>query len=155
MTAFATPATAARGHPLRPLAAFALAALLGAQLHCPVPIAAHDLMDTLLDEFLVLNGARAEAVGKLGANATGWGARQAATKAHLAQLFAPLPTTPAPMPFNVTGTIHHPAGFAVKKILYQTRPGLFVSASLWVPDGVEERAASPHCFCAPTWFSFL
>ena len=82
---------------------------------------AHDLMDTLLDEFLVLNGERATAVAALGKNASGWKLRQTMTAEHLAKLFYPLPTTPVPMPFNVTGSIHHPSGFTIKKILYQTR----------------------------------
>ena len=85
------------------------------------PTHAHDLMATLLDEFLVLNGDRAAAVAALNTNASAWKTRQSSTSENLAQLFYPLPTTPVLMPFNVTGSIHHPSGFTVKKILYQTR----------------------------------
>eukprot|EP01079_Euglenida_sp_SAG-EU17-18_P005006 gene5006-900_t len=99
-------------------------------------------MDTLLDEFMVSSNARSAEIAALGTNASGWAARQAATAAHVKALLQPPAPSASGVPFNVTGTLHHPSGFTVKKILYQTRPGLYVTGSLWVPDGAEDAAAA-------------
>ena len=111
----------------------------------PHPTAGSGLMETLLDEFLLLNNERAAEVAALGNSSAKWKVRQETTKNHLAKLFYPLPNASSPpaLPptFKVTGSVHHASGFTMKKILYETRPGLFVTGSLWVPDGVEEAAA--------------
>lgn len=83
---------------------------------------ASQLMDTLLDEFLDHARNRSVTLQALGTDTAGWKARQQETNLHLAELFAPLPTPDAvPVPYNITGELHHPSGFTIKKILYQTR----------------------------------
>ena len=69
-------------------------------------------------------------------NTTAWKERQERVRGSLASLFGPYrePSLPPP-PFQITGELHHASGFSVKKLLFQSRPGLFVSAALWVPDG--------------------
>ena len=83
---------------------------------------ASQLMDTLLDEFLSHARNRSATLKALGTSAAGWKARQRETQSHLAELFAPLPSPGVvPVPYNITGELHHPSGFTVQKILYQTR----------------------------------
>ena len=99
----------------------------------------NELMDTLMDEFSALNDARRATVTQLGTDRAKWAERQKLTAGHLAELFSPLPSSSGGSAPNmtVTGSIHHESGFTMHKIIYQTRPGLFVTGSLWVPDGLE------------------
>ena len=99
----------------------------------------NELMDTLMDEFSELNDARRATVTQLGTDRQKWAERQKLTAGHLAELFSPLPSSSGGTAPNmtVTGSIHHESGFTMHKIIYQTRPGLFVTGSLWVPDGLE------------------
>jgi dienelactone hydrolase len=99
------------------------------------------LMDTLMDEFSVLNDARRANISALGVDKAKWEARQAETAQHLEALFYPLERNSTPPAYTVTGEIHHPSGFTMQKILYETRPGLFASGSLWVPDRAKAAGA--------------
>jgi hypothetical protein len=102
----------------------------------PSPSDHNPLMDTVLGEFRTLNARRNATVAALGVSRAQWMARQAETTEHLAELFAPLERNVTSPTFKVTGSIHHASGFTMHKILYQTRPGLYVTGSLWVPDGL-------------------
>ena len=109
--------------------------------HCTAaasgPQPGNPLMDTVLGEFRTLNARRNATIAGLGVSRTQWAARQAETTEHLAELFAPLERNATAPDFEVTGSIHHASGFTMHKILYQTRPGLYVTGSLWVPDGLQ------------------
>ena len=108
------------------------------------------LMDTVLGEFKALNSQRNATVIGLGTSKTKWAQRQAETAEHLAELFAPLPeSNTTPPAFKVTDSIHHESGFTMHKIIYQTRPGLFVTGSLWVPDGLENTTQQQQKKKAP------
>ena len=80
--------------------------------------------------------ARHAAVNKIKDRA-GWLKRQATVRQNIGQLFYPLPPTGIVPPYNVTGVVRHPDGFIVKKIIYQTRPGLWVTGALWIPAELE------------------
>jgi hypothetical protein len=94
------------------------------------------LMDTMMDQFSQLNDERRANVTALGTDKAKWQARQQATAEHLAELFGPLDLGGVPPNYTVTGSLKR-EGFTMHKILYQTRPGLFVTGSLWVPDGAD------------------
>lgn len=77
---------------------------------------------------------RSAEVRGLGTDQQRWVDRQASTRQHLEQLFAPVPSKRPPPPlYNVTRTIVHPTGFRFQTILFQSRPGLWVTGSLWTP----------------------
>lgn len=114
-------------------------------LLCLTPVAAlktsSTLMDTLMDEFSSFWDARRAAIHELGSDKEAWQARQQQTRHSLSQLFYPLPEPGASPNYTITGTLHHSSGFTVQKLLYETRPGLFVAGSLWVPDALLQEGS--------------
>jgi dienelactone hydrolase len=100
------------------------------------------LSKTLQHDLFTQLDARHERISALKTKAE-WLGRQKAVKIALEELFGPYPASdlPAPVP-KVTGELKHPSGFTVKKIIYETRPGLFVTGALWLPAGAGEKGST-------------
>ncbi len=65
---------------------------------------------------------------------------QAETRARLLDLIGGLPTDETPLNPRVTGVVPMD-GYRIEKLLFESQPGLFVSALLYLPDGVGPRPA--------------
>ena len=106
---------------------------------------AYGIGKTLFDELLPQLTARHAGVSDIPANDTAaWAHRQADVRGALRQLFAPLPPADrARSPRSVaTGTLRG-EGFSVAKLLVESRPGYWISAGLWLPDGANASHQVP------------
>lgn len=69
---------------------------------------------------------------------TDWQRRQAVVKDKLSALAGPFPEK-TPLNVKVTGVLHK-EGFRVEKIIYESMPGFYVSACLFVPEKIIGKA---------------
>jgi hypothetical protein len=96
------------------------------------------------DEAFAHLAARKAAVAKLTTRAD-WERHQEQTRATLADVVGPFPAK-TPLNPRVTGVLHKP-GFRVEKVIYESQPGLHVTAGLFVPEGLQGRAPA-ILFCS-------
>ena len=68
--------------------------------------------------------------------AEGWEARRAAVRSTLKQLLGPWPAR-TPLNSQTTGVIRGD-GYRIEKVVFESQPGLHVTAALYVPEGVQE-----------------
>ena len=68
-------------------------------------------------------------------------------RAWLEQAIGGLPPSDTPLNAQVTGTIER-EGFKVEKILFESQPGFFVTAALFLPTGEEYAAPYPAVLVA-------
>ncbi|MGI8784712.1 MAG: alpha/beta hydrolase, partial [Acidobacteriota bacterium] len=99
--------------------------------------AANSLQLHLNQEAFKLLGARREAVGKL-RSAADWKARQQSVRASLQKALGPFPEK-TPLNAQVLGVTQR-SGYRVEKIVFESIPGYFVTACLFVPDNLQGRA---------------
>src|SRR5690606_24965921 len=67
-----------------------------------------------------------------------WQRYQATARAKLLEVIGPFPPK-TPLKARVTGVVKK-AGFRVEKVVYESQPGLFVTAALFVPEPLRGRA---------------
>ncbi len=79
--------------------------------------------------------------------AADWSAHKAEYRRQLAEMLG-LDPMPEKTPLNavVTGTLDHPQ-FTVEKLYFQSRPGLYVTANLYVPKGLKGPAPTVLYVC--------
>ncbi|HHW48618.1 MAG TPA: hypothetical protein GXX14_08385 [Clostridiaceae bacterium] len=57
-----------------------------------------------------------------------------------------LPSSDAPLNPVITGTIHC-RGFRIEKVIFESRPKVFVTANLYIPDGIAQRRGAVLFLC--------
>ncbi len=57
-----------------------------------------------------------------------------------------IPDFRIPLNAKITGVIQQ-GGFRIEKVIYESRPGVYVTANLYVPDGIEKPAAAILFLC--------
>jgi dienelactone hydrolase len=67
-----------------------------------------------------------------------WMERQAGVREKLLKIIGPFPEK-TPLNIRVTGTIHK-EGYRVEKLIYESLPGYFVTAALFIPENLKGRA---------------
>jgi len=95
----------------------------------------------LTDQSVVALRRRAASVAAV-RGSTAWKERIATARESLEKVFAPLPPPNRQAPtYKVVETLVRP-GYTCSKILYETRPGFFVPAALWVPSNNKSADSS-------------
>jgi dienelactone hydrolase len=69
-----------------------------------------------------------------------WDARRTALRDAILAAIGPMPTKPCPLNPQVLGTLDR-TGYRVEKVIFQSRPDVWVTANLYVPDGSGRRPA--------------
>jgi len=77
---------------------------------------------------------------KAPADAADWAARRRAIRAGLLDAWGGFPADPCPLDARVLGTLKRD-GYRVEKVVFQTRPGVRMTANAYVPDAPGRRAA--------------
>lgn len=77
---------------------------------------------------------------------SGWQERQKWIKTTLAEVVGPFPAR-TPLNANIIRTINKD-GFRVEHIIYESQPGYFVTASLFLPEAVKNAKAPAVIFCS-------
>ncbi len=72
--------------------------------------------------------------------------RQQQVRAALLDAIGGLPPSGTPLNARVTGTVRGD-GFTVEKIIFESRPQVYVTANLYLPDGLTEPAAAVQFLC--------
>ncbi len=72
-----------------------------------------------------------------------WGERQLAWRMELREMLGLEPAPPkTDLKVTVTGTIHQ-SGLNIQRLHYQSRPGLYVAANLYLPEGESPKSGWP------------
>eukprot|EP00039_Didymoeca_costata_P002094 m.57479 g.57479 ORF g.57479 m.57479 type:complete len:914 (+) comp11111_c0_seq1:86-2827(+) len=102
------------------------------------------LLRELTDQSIALLKQREENISAIGNSTNAWKARVAAAQTALKTVFHPLPEQNRSVPvFKVVQTLLRPS-YKCEKILYESRPGFWVTAVLWTPlDLVNSRDGKP------------
>src|SRR5436190_57018 len=69
-----------------------------------------------------------------------WQARKAMIRSKLLEAWGGFPAEPCPLDPRVLGTLQRD-GYRVEKIIFQTRPGVWMTANAYVPDRSGKRPA--------------
>ncbi|PWJ60017.1 acetyl xylan esterase AXE1 [Dyadobacter jejuensis] len=102
------------------------------------------LYQGLSDRAFSLLEKRQGEIGKLQTQ-TDWQRRQAYVRQQLAKALGPFPEK-TPLQPVVTGVLHK-TGYSVEKLYYQSRPGYYVSAALFLPNQRAQKAPA-IIFCS-------
>jgi len=91
--------------------------------------------------FVEAEAARLRAQDRPPATLEEWEARRKELRRHLQEAWGPSPETPCPLEATVLGTLQRD-GYRVEKVLFQTRPGVWMTANAYVPDGPGKHPAT-------------
>lgn len=69
-----------------------------------------------------------------------WDRRHSALRADLRRAWGGFPETPCPLQPRILGTLKRD-GYRIEKLIFQTRPGVWMTANAYVPDGPGRRPA--------------
>ncbi len=83
--------------------------------------------------FVKAQAAKLRSADKPPASREEWEARRPELRAKLQQAFGPMPETACPLEPKVLGVLQRD-GYRVEKIIFQTMPGVWMTASAYVPD---------------------
>ena len=72
--------------------------------------------------------------------------RQATMRAKFIEAIGGLPTSATPLNARTVGTVKCD-GFRIEKIIFESRPGTFVTANLYLPDGITEPRGAVLFLC--------
>ncbi|MDR3633812.1 MAG: acetylxylan esterase [Isosphaeraceae bacterium] len=114
--------------------AFSLWAMLGLGLCSPLAVAAADAGPT--NEFLEFIRAQASALragDKPPASREAWQQQNEAIRRGLREAWGRFPAEPCPLEPRTLGTLKRD-GYTVEKVVFQTRPGVWMTANAYVPD---------------------
>ena len=89
--------------------------------------------DTMFLDFVRHQAAELRSHDKPPATLAEWQERRAVLRKRLEEAWGGLPATPCPLQPRVVGTLRRD-GYRVEKILFQTRPGVWMTANAYVPD---------------------
>src|SRR5262245_16374582 len=78
---------------------------------------------------------RAEAVPK---TLKAWEQRRNAVRAGMLTAMGPMPEEPAPLEPQSLGMLQR-TGYRIEKLVFQSRPNIWVTSSLYIPDGVKGK----------------
>ncbi len=95
------------------------------------------------DQFLWFVKNRAQALrasDKPPASPAEWNERAARLRRNLERSWGPFPNEPCPLEPRALGELNR-TGYRVEKLVFQTRPGILMTANLYLPDGARKRAA--------------
>lgn len=106
--------------------------------------AQNSLYHHLTSEAYELLEARNERVSRLKTPAQ-WQQRQSQTKQILWKILGPF-STKTPLNAQITGKIKK-EGYRIENLIYESLPGFYVTASLFIPDGIQKPAPA-ILFCA-------
>lgn len=73
-----------------------------------------------------------------------WRQRRAALQRRLAEAMGPAPETACALEPRVLGTLKR-AGYRIEKLIFQSRPDVWVTGSLYLPDGAREQRPAVLC----------
>ena len=94
------------------------------------------------EQFLTYVKKRAQALranDKPPASLADWNEQAARLRRNLERSWGPFPKEPCPLEPRVLGELKR-AGYRVEKLVFQTRPGILMTANLYLPDGAETRS---------------
>jgi hypothetical protein len=77
-----------------------------------------------------------------------WLARQSLIKEKLRKISGPFPDK-TPLNVKITGKLKMD-GYTVEKLIYESFPGYYVTAALYIPDGVKKKAPAIFYVCGHT-----
>lgn len=69
-----------------------------------------------------------------------WDRRRGALRAELLRAWGGFPETPCPLQPRILGTLKRD-GYRIEKLIFQTRPGVWMTANAYVPDGPGKHPA--------------
>lgn len=84
-------------------------------------------------KFIRVEAAKLRAADKPPATREKWEQRRQEIRKHLQQAFGPFPEKPCPLEPKVLGVLQRD-GYRVEKLIFQTMPGVWMTASAYVPD---------------------
>lgn len=67
-----------------------------------------------------------------------WQTRRAELRQSMFSALGPIPEKPCPLEPRILGTLKRP-GYRVEKLIFQSRPDVWVTANLYVPDPVKDK----------------
>jgi len=94
---------------------------------------------------------REQAISSL-KNKVDWEKRQEEVRDKLKTIIGDFPDK-TPLNPKVTGILKGD-GFRVEKVIYESQPGLYITAALFIPDGLEKKAPAILYCSGHTWDSF-
>ncbi len=68
-----------------------------------------------------------------------WLERQSIVRKKLAEIMGPFPEK-TPLNIRITGIIQKD-GYRIEKIIYESRPGYYVTSALFIPDNIEGKGS--------------
>jgi cephalosporin-C deacetylase-like acetyl esterase len=96
--------------------------------------------DTTFTDFLRAQAAALRANDKPPANRAAWAERRTALRADMLRAAGPMPETPCDLKPQILGTLDRD-GYRVEKLIFQSRPHVWVSSNVYVPAGDGKRPA--------------
>lgn len=94
---------------------------------------------TTFDAFIQKQAEALRAGDKPPATLTEWNARKRRLREAMATAMGPAPDKPCELSPHVVGTLKR-SGYRIEKLLFQSRPDVWVTGSLYVPDGLTGKA---------------
>src|SRR5919204_4106184 len=91
-----------------------------------------------LDKFLQAQGRALRAGDRAPASRKDWEARRATLRAKMLAAMGPMPDRPSPLRPKQVGVLKR-EGYRIEKIVFESRPDVWVSASAYVPEGVKGK----------------
>ena len=82
----------------------------------------------------------------------GWLDRQSLIKEKLRKIAGPFPDK-TPLDVKITGKLKKD-GYTIEKLIYESFPGYYVTAALYIPDGVKKKAPAIFYACGHTLEGF-
>ncbi len=103
------------------------------------PVLPEAARDSFL-KFVQKQSHRLHADDKPPASRDEWLRRRTTIRSRLAQAFGQFPAERCPLEPNVIGTLQRD-GYRIERLVFQSRPGIWVTANAYVPDGAGRRPA--------------
>src|SRR4051812_35161817 len=85
------------------------------------------------DNLMRVRGQTLRAKDQAPANRDAWQERRTQVRRAMLQAMGAVPEKPAPLEAKVIGVLKRP-GYRIEKVIFQSRPDMWVSSSLYVPD---------------------
>jgi dienelactone hydrolase len=89
-------------------------------------------------EYILARGRELRAGDRPPASAREWESRRTTLREAIFRAMGPFPPTPQPLDVKEVGVLRRP-GYRIEKLIIQTRPGVWATASAYVPEGMREK----------------
>jgi dienelactone hydrolase len=96
--------------------------------------------DTTFTDFLRAQAAALRANDESPANRAAWAERRTALRAAMLAAAGPMPETPCDLKPEILGTLDRD-GYRIEKLIFQSRPDVWVTSNVYVPSGEGKRPA--------------